>query len=124
MLSEIIAEILEAQAKEGQDSTTVTTSAEVHDIPADIDLEVKLEIEDDEYYQQEEGEIEEIETEQAASALILLSQPRRDFNADKFKSLWEGTLLLLYMRYPHLVQKTSNWICIYLRYPLSLPNPT
>ena len=106
MLSEIIAEILEAQAKEGQDSTTVTTSAEVHDIPADIDLEVKLEIEDDEYYQQEEGEIEEIETEQAASALILLSQPRRDFNADKFKSLWEGRLLLLYMRYPHLVQKT------------------
>ena len=108
MLSEIIAEILEAHGKEGQDSTTVTTSAEVHDIPADIDLEVKLEIDDDEYYQQEQGEIKEIETEEAASALILLSQPKRDFNADKFTSLWEGRCheLLLYMRYPYLVQKT------------------
>ena len=117
MLSEIIAEILDAHAKEKEpqhsDSTTVTTSAEVHAIPdipenLDIDLEVKLEIDDDQYYQQEEGEIEEVETEEAASALILLSQPERHFDTGKFTSMWEGTCnqILLYMRYPYLVQET------------------
>ena len=64
----------------------MTTSAEVHAIPADVDLEVKLEQDEEE----EEGEIEEIETEDAASALLLLSQPKTEFNISRFKSLWAG----------------------------------
>ena len=68
--------------------------AEVHlvppDVPPDADLEVKLE-----EGEEEEGgddDVEEVQVESAASALLLLSQPKAEpFDLDRFKSsLWEG----------------------------------
>ena len=38
----------------------------------------------------EEGEVEEIEAESTASALLLLSKPKEEFDSSKFTSLWEG----------------------------------
>ena len=34
--------------------------------------------------------MEEIEAESAASALLLLSKPKEEFDPSKFTSLWEG----------------------------------
>ena len=82
----MVLEILDAQS----DTDIVVTTADVHP-PPDLDLEVKLE-------QQKEGEeggdddIEEVQLESAASALLLLSQPKKEpFDLSKFSSsLWEG----------------------------------
>ena len=98
----VFAEILDAHATEETDSTsTITTHAQVPipaDVDLDIDLEVKLEIDEDAFEEEEQvGEIEEIETENAASALMLLSQQKTPFNIERFPSLWEGKF---HMRYP------------------------
>ena len=82
----MVLEILDAQSV----GEIVVTKADVHP-PPDLDLEVKLE-------QQEEGEvggdddIEEVQMESAASALLLLSQSKKEpFDLSKFSSsLWEG----------------------------------
>ena len=82
-----IVEILETQTQ------TTSTKADVHPIPPDVvlDPEVKLEQEEQEGGEkEEEGEVEEIEAESAASALLLLSKPKEEFDPSKFTSLWEG----------------------------------
>ena len=89
----IIAEILETQS--GQSSTV--TKADVHPIPPDmvLDLKVKLEQEEEEGGEkEEEDEVEEIEVESAASALLLLSQPKGEFDSMRFTSLWKGIYII------------------------------
>ena len=83
----MVLEILDAQS--GSTTGTSLVTADVHPVPK-LDLEVKLE--------QEEGEegggdddVEEVQVESAASALLLLSQPKTEpFDISRFSSLWEG----------------------------------
>ena len=85
MLSEMLSfftEILDAQGPSQQQVT-----AEVHPIPKDIDLEVKLEQEEEEGMEDEGGEVEVVS---AASALLLLSQPKKEIFQEPNRSLWEG----------------------------------
>ena len=57
--------------------------------------EVKLEQEEQEGEEkEEEGEVEEIEAESAASALLLLSKPKAEFEPSRFTSLWEGIFII------------------------------
>ena len=82
-----IVEILETQTQ------TASTKADVHPILPDVvlDLEVKQEQEEQEGGEkEEEGEVEEIQAESAASALLLLSKPKEEFDSSKFTSLREG----------------------------------
>ena len=79
----MVLEILDAQSV----GEIVVTKADVHP-PPDLDLEVKLE-------EGEEGgddDIEEVQMESAASALLLLSQSKKEpFDLSKFSSSsWEG----------------------------------
>ena len=83
----MVLEILDAQSG-STTGTSLVTTADVHPVP-ELDLEVKLE--------QEEGEgggdddVEEVQVESAASALLLLSQPKTElFDISRFSSLWEG----------------------------------
>ena len=85
MLSEMLSfftEILETQGPSQQQVTT-----EVHAIPEDIDLEVKLEQEEEEGKEDEGCEVEVVS---AASALLLLSQPKKEILQEPNRSLWEG----------------------------------
>lgn len=86
MLSEMhsfFTEILETQ-----ESTQHEVTAEIHHIPEDIDLEVKLEQEEEEGKEDEGGEVE---VEYVASALLLLSQPKKEpVQPPESTSLWEG----------------------------------
>ena len=77
---------------ETQETTSVTTTADVHPIPQDLDLEIKLEQEE------EGGKTEELlQTQSAATALMLLSQPKREIHTTTFgTSLWEGIFLNLF----------------------------
>ena len=87
MLSEMLSfftEILEAQ-----ESTHHEVTAEVHPIPEDIDLEVKLEQEEEEEGKEDEGG--EVEVVSAASALLLLFQPKKEpVQPPENTTLWEG----------------------------------
>ena len=91
MLSEICSfftKILEST------DTSQQVTAEVHSIPHDLDLEVKLEQEEEGEEDkgggvEGEGEVEG-EAEFAASALLLLSQPKKEFDQPASTSLWEG----------------------------------
>ena len=84
----MVLEILDAQSG-STTGTSLVTTADVHPVP-ELDLEVKLE--------QEEGEegggdddVEEVQVESAASALLLLFQPKTEpFDISRFSSLWEG----------------------------------
>ena len=82
----MVLEILDDQSG-STTGTSLVTTADVHPVP-ELDLEVKLE--------QEEGEegdddVEEVQVESAASALLLLSQPKTEpFDISRFSSLWEG----------------------------------
>ena len=81
----MVLEILDAQSG-STTGTSLVTTADVHPVP-ELDLEVKLE--------QEEGggddDVEEVQVESAASALLLLSQPKTEpFDISRFSSLWEG----------------------------------
>ena len=94
MLSEICSfftEILEST------DTSQQVTAEVHSIPHDLDLEVKLEQEEGgrEEKQDEGGEVE-VEVEFAANALLLLSQPKKEFVQPASTSLWEGNWQTLF----------------------------
>ena len=91
----IITEILETH----HSSTRTTVEAEVHsipsDIPADIDLEIKLEqVEGEEEGDKNEGQDEEgqSDSERAAAALLLLSQPKSE-PLPQQADLWEGNIL-------------------------------
>ena len=89
----IITEILETH----HSSTRTTVEAEVHpipsDIPADIDLEIKLEQVEEEG-DKNEGQHEEgqSDSERAAAALLLLSQPKSE-PLPQQADLWEGNIL-------------------------------
>ena len=80
----MVLEILDAQSG-STTGTSLVTTADVHSVP-ELDLEVKLE--------QEGGgddDVEEVQVESAASALLLLSQPKTEpFDISRFSSLWEG----------------------------------
>ena len=81
----MVLEILDAQSG-STTGTSLVTTADVYPVP-ELDLEVKLE--------QEEGggddDVEEVQVESAASALLLLSQPKTEpFDISRFSSLWEG----------------------------------
>ena len=81
----MVLEILDAQSG-STTGTSLVTTVDVHPVP-ELDLEVKLE--------QEEGggddDVEEVQVESAASALLLLSQPKTEpFDISRFSSLWEG----------------------------------
>ena len=90
----IITEILETH----HSSTRTTVEAEVHpipsDIPADIDLEIKLEQVEEEEGDENEGQDEEgqSDSERAAAALLLLSQPKSE-PLPQQADLWEGNIL-------------------------------
>ena len=92
MLSKICSfftEILEST------DTSQQVTAEVHSIPHDLDLEVKLEQEEEDEGGGVEGEVEG-EAQFAASALLLLSQPKKEFDQPASTSLWEGNWQTLF----------------------------
>ena len=115
MLSEICSfftEILEST------DTSQQVTAEVHSIPHDLDLEVKLEQEKGE--EDEGGGVEgevEGEAQFAASALLLLSQPKKEFDQPASKpastSLWEGNWQTLFKICSNFTNKLN------MRYALS-----
>ena len=77
----MVLEILDAQSG-STTGTSLVTTADVHPVP-ELDLEVKLGGGDD--------DVEEVQVESAASALLLLSQPKTEpFDISRFSSLWEG----------------------------------
>ena len=118
MLSEICSfftEILEST------DTSQQVTAEVHSISHDLDLEVKLE-QEEEGEEDEGGGVEgegevEGEAQFAASALLLLSQPKKEFDQPASKpastSLWEGNWQTLFKICSNFTNKLN------MRYALS-----
>ena len=82
-------EILESQ-------TTITTQAVVHQHES-LDLEVKMELDEEEQVEDQECYVQDTsEDTSAARALVLLSQAT--FHSEKFQySLWEGTFHIFYL---------------------------